>query len=42
MNCKFCHYEWKERIDNPKSCPRCKSRFDHLTKDELPRKIDED
>lgn len=24
--CKKCSYEWKLRIENPKECPRCKSR----------------
>ena len=25
--CKRCGYEWDSRIENPKSCPRCK-RYD--------------
>lgn len=28
MKCKFCEYEWSEKKKNPKSCPRCKKRFD--------------
>ena len=27
--CKKCEYEWETRVENPKSCPRCKSRFDY-------------
>lgn len=27
--CEFCAYEWITRVDNPKSCPRCKRRFDY-------------
>ena len=26
--CCKCDYEWKPRIKNPKSCPRCKTRLD--------------
>ena len=29
MKCKTCEYAWETRIDNPKSCPRCKRRFDY-------------
>ena len=29
MKCKKCEYEWKTRLKNPKSCPRCKRRFDY-------------
>jgi len=25
--CNKCDYEWKSRIENPKSCPKCK-RYD--------------
>lgn len=28
-NCKFCNYKWKSRVNSPKSCPRCKRRFDY-------------
>jgi len=28
-NCEKCSYEWEARVDNPKSCPRCKFRFDY-------------
>ena len=24
--CKLCNFEWVPRVDNPKSCPNCKSR----------------
>ncbi len=27
--CEFCTYRWIARVDNPKSCPRCKRRFDY-------------
>ena len=26
--CCKCNYEWKPRVKNPKSCPRCKARLD--------------
>jgi len=29
MKCNHCNYEWESRIENPKSCPRCKYRFDY-------------
>ena len=29
MKCKFCDYEWKERVTDPISCPRCKTRKDY-------------
>jgi predicted amidophosphoribosyltransferase len=29
MECRFCGYNWKPRKDQPKSCPRCKRRFDY-------------
>ena len=25
-HCKRCSFDWSPRIDNPKMCPRCKSR----------------
>lgn len=28
MKCKKCQYEWKERVEKPKTCTRCKTRFD--------------
>ena len=28
MKCNKCEYEWESRIDNPKACPRCKTRLD--------------
>jgi len=30
--CPYCGYEWILRISNPKSCPRCKRRFDYPLK----------
>ncbi|MEK6947515.1 MAG: hypothetical protein AABX32_07965 [Nanoarchaeota archaeon] len=27
--CEFCTYRWISRVQNPKSCPRCKRRFDY-------------
>ena len=24
MKCKYCGYEWEERVEIPKTCPRCK------------------
>ena len=27
--CEFCAYRWTARVQNPKSCPRCKRRFDY-------------
>ncbi len=39
MICNVCNYEWTPRVDNPKSCPRCKRRFDYdivkKSKDEI-------
>jgi predicted Zn-ribbon and HTH transcriptional regulator len=26
--CPRCGYEWDSRVDDPKACPRCKSRLD--------------
>ena len=28
-NCEFCTYSWTAKVENPKSCPRCKRRFDY-------------
>lgn len=28
MKCINCGYEWKARVEKPKSCPRCKFRLD--------------
>jgi len=28
-NCEKCSYEWVARVESPKSCPRCKFRFDY-------------
>ena len=27
--CEFCTYRWITKVDSPKSCPRCKRRFDY-------------
>lgn len=27
--CPKCNYQWKPRVENPKECPRCKSRLDY-------------
>ena len=27
--CEFCTYRWSAKVDSPKSCPRCKRRFDY-------------
>jgi len=27
--CEFCTYKWVPKVDSPKSCPRCKRRFDY-------------
>jgi len=32
MKCPDCGYEWKPRVENPKSCPRCKRRLDYPKK----------
>jgi len=28
--CIHCEYEWKARVEEPKSCPRCKKRLDYF------------
>ena len=28
-SCEFCTYKWISRVETPKSCPRCKRRFDY-------------
>jgi len=30
MKCEICKYNWTPRIVSPKSCPRCKRRFDYF------------
>ena len=30
MECRYCGYKWKAKVDNPKACPRCKTRFDYM------------
>ena len=32
MKCDKCQYEWENRKPKPKSCPRCKARFDYPKK----------
>ncbi len=27
--CEFCSYKWISKVSTPKSCPRCKRRFDY-------------
>jgi len=29
QTCYKCEYLWESRKDNPKACPRCKTRFDY-------------
>jgi len=29
MICEYCEYVWESRKETPKSCPRCKKRFDY-------------
>ncbi|MBW3000473.1 hypothetical protein KY341_01200 [Candidatus Woesearchaeota archaeon] len=29
MICEKCDYEWTPKVEQPKSCPRCKRRFDY-------------
>ena len=29
LECEFCTYMWVPKVDTPKSCPRCKRRFDY-------------
>jgi len=29
LRCVYCNYKWFGRKKNPKSCPRCKRRFDY-------------
>lgn len=35
MKCKNCGYEWDNRKQKPKSCPRCKTRFDYPKKNAI-------
>lgn len=41
MKCEYCGYDWKPRTDKPKSCPRCKKRFDYPAKGDAVAKNDE-
>lgn len=34
--CKKCNYTWESKIENPKSCPRCK-RYDWNKNNEVPK-----
>jgi len=27
LSCKKCNFSWIPRVDNPRSCPECKSRY---------------
>ena len=38
MICLFCKYEWKSRVEKPKSCPMCK-RYQKHTKEVLSSKV---
>ncbi|MBU0979754.1 MAG: hypothetical protein KJ709_03035 [Nanoarchaeota archaeon] len=29
QTCEYCEYGWISRVASPKSCPRCKRRFDY-------------
>lgn len=29
IECSKCGYGWISRVKQPKSCPRCKTRFDY-------------
>ena len=44
--CEFCTYRWIAKVDSPKSCPRCKRRFDYkearLVLETLGREFDYD
>lgn len=33
QRCLLCKYEWKSRVSNPKTCPRCKSRKIEICKE---------
>lgn len=33
MKCGKCEYEWDKRAEEPKACPRCKSRLDMVKED---------
>ena len=28
--CIKCEYEWEARVEEPKACPRCKTRLDYV------------
>jgi predicted Zn-ribbon and HTH transcriptional regulator len=30
QHCPKCDYEWESRVDDPKACPRCKTRLDYF------------
>lgn len=32
--CLKCDYEWESRVENPKACPRCKTRLDYFKRGE--------
>ena len=44
--CEFCTYRWITKVDSPKSCPRCKRRFDYkdarLVLEDLGKEFDYD
>ena len=35
MECNFCDYQWEERVEQPKACPRCKRRFDSIIEEKF-------
>lgn len=39
MMCKSCDYEWESRKEEPKACPRCKTRLDYVKKEFVVDKI---
>lgn len=30
IKCIKCEYEWESRVQEPKACPRCKTRLDYI------------
>jgi hypothetical protein len=38
-DCKFCFYSWQARVEQPKSCPRCKRRFDYEEAKEILKRV---
>lgn len=40
MKCEKCDYEWTSRKEQPKACPRCKTRLDWLDHNNLMEEIE--